>query len=111
MLIDIVDPAVFGIAPKIDGTNKIYSQYGLGLVAIFLPIVCVGLVSLALAIDQRIIIDFLLSFYNVPFAILGLYFFRSILVQLGHHTSKGNIMHAIIILLYWILEIFSYRFF
>ena len=91
MLIDIVDSAVLGIAPKIDGTNKIYSQYGLGLVAIFLPIVCVGkLVSLALAIDQRIVIDFLLSFYNVPFAILGLYFFRSILVQLGAPHTKAT---------------------
>ena len=71
MLIDVVDPAVLEIAPKIDGTDKIYSQYGLGLVAIFLPIVCVGkLVSLALAIDQRIVIDFLLSFYNVPLLFL-----------------------------------------
>ena len=42
MLIDVVDPAVLEIAPKIDGTNKIYSQYGLGLVAIFLPIVSLG---------------------------------------------------------------------
>ena len=91
MLIDVVDPAVLEIAPKIDGTDKIYSQYGLGLVAIFLPIVCVGkLVSLALAIDQRIVIDFLLSFYNVPFAILGLYFFRSILVRLGTSQAKAT---------------------
>ena len=91
MLIDVIDPTVLKNAPKIDGTNKIYSQYGLGLVAIFLPIVCVGkLVSLTLAIDQRIIIDFLLSFYNVPFAMLGLYFFRSILVQLGTSQAKAT---------------------
>ena len=42
MLIDVVDPAVLEIAPKIDGADKIYSQYGLGLVAIFLPIVCLA---------------------------------------------------------------------
>ena len=91
MLIDIVDPAVLGIAPKIDGTNKIYSQYGLGLVAIFLPIVSLGkIVAIFFNIDQRIIIDFLLSFYNVPFAILGLYSFRSILVQLGTTQAKAT---------------------
>ena len=92
MLIDVVDQEVLEIAPKIDGTDKIYSQYGLGLVAIFLPIVSVGkLISLVLAIDQRITLDFLLSFYNVPFAILGLYFFRSILVRLGTSQSKSNL--------------------
>lgn len=92
MLIDVVDQAVLEIAPKIDGTEKIYSQYGLGLVAIFLPIVSVGkLISLAFGIDQRIIIDFLLSFYNVPFAILGLYFFRSILVRFGTSESMANL--------------------
>ena len=80
--------------------------------AIFLPIVIVGkLISTALAIDQRIVIDCLISFYNVPFAILGLYFFRSILYSTRYLTSKGNIMHAIIILLYWVLEIFRHRFF
>jgi hypothetical protein len=92
MLIDVVDQAVLEIAPKIDGTEKIYSQYGLGLVAIFLPIVSVGkLISLVLGIDQRITIDFLLSFYNVPFAILGLYFFRSILVRVGTSEPKANL--------------------
>ena len=92
MLIDAVDPVVLEIAPKINETDKIYSQYGLGLVAIFLPIVSVGkLISLILAIDQRIIIDFLISFYNIPPAILGLYFFRSILVRLGTSKSKANL--------------------
>jgi len=91
MLIDVVDPTVLEIAPKIHGTDKIYSQYGLGLVVIFLPIVMIGmLISLVFSVDQRIIIDFLLSFYNVPFAIFCLYFFRSILVRLGTSKSKAN---------------------
>ena len=42
MLIDVVDPAVLEIAPKVQGTEKIYSQYGLGLFVIFLPIVTLG---------------------------------------------------------------------
>lgn len=91
MLIDVVDPAVLEIAPKIQGTEKIYSQYGLGLVAIFLPIVSLGkLISLTFGFDQRIVIDFLLSFYNIPFALLGLYFFRSILIRLGTSQPKAN---------------------
>ena len=91
MLIDIIDPAILKNVPKIDGTEKIYSQYGLGLVAIFLPIVGLGkVIASAFNIDQRIIIDFLLSFYNVPFAMLGLYFFRSILVQLGTSQAKAT---------------------
>ena len=91
MLIDVVDDEAFEVTPKIHGTDKIYSQYGLGLVAIFLPIVIVGkLISVALAIDQRIIIDCLISFYNIPFALLGLYFFKSICIRLGISQSKAN---------------------
>ena len=88
MLIDVVCDAALEITPQIPGTDKIYSQYGIGLVAIFLPIVIVGkLISVALAIDQRIIIDFLVSFYNIPFALLGLYFFKSIYIRLGISQS------------------------
>lgn len=92
MLIDVVDPAVLEIAPKVQGTEKIYSQYGLGLFVIFLPIVTLGkLMGLAFGVDQRIAIDFLLSFYNVPFAILGLWFFRSILLRLQATPEKANL--------------------
>ena len=91
ILIDVVDPTVLEIAPKIDGTDKIYSQYGLGLVAIFLPIVSLGkLIAFLFSFDQRIITDFLLSFYNVPFAVLGLYFFRLILLHLGTSQAKAT---------------------
>lgn len=99
MLIEVIDDAVLGIVPKIDGTEKIYSQYGLGLVAIFLPIVCIGkLISLAFDIDNRIWIDFLLSFYNVPFALLALYFFKSILLRLG--TSKPQATTCMLLLFF-----------
>lgn len=92
MLIEAVDPAVLENAPKVEGTDKIYSQYGVGLVVIFLPIILAGKVMASLIqIDQRIPIDFLLSFYNVPFAILGLWFFRSILLRLQATRQKADL--------------------
>ena len=92
MLIEAVDPAVLENVPKVDGTDKIYSQYGLGLVVLFLPVVLAGKAMASLVqIDQRIPIDFLLSFYNVPFAILGLWFFRSILLRLKATPNKANL--------------------
>ena len=92
MLIEAVDPAVLENAPKVEGTDKIYSQYGVGLVVIFLPMVLTGKVMASLIqIDQRIPIDFLLSFYNVPFAILGLWFFRSILLRLQATRQKADL--------------------
>ena len=84
MLIEVVDPAVLEIAPEVAGTEKIYSQYGLGLVGIFLPLVVVGKgIATVTGLEQRVPIDYLLSFYNIPFALLGLWFFRSILTRLG----------------------------
>lgn len=92
MLIEAVDPSVLEIVPKVDGTDKIYSQYGLGLVVVFLPVVLIGKAMASMVqIDQRIPIDFLLSFYNVPFAILGLWFFRSILLRLQATPEKANL--------------------
>lgn len=104
MLIEVVDPQLLAIVPEVEGTEKIYSQYGLGLVALFLPIILLGKTFAILAgIDQRIPIDFLLSFYNIPFAILGLWFFRSILLRLDASRKKAD---AAVILLaittaYW----------
>ena len=73
MLIDAVDPLVLEIAPQVEGTDKIYSQYGLDFAFLSLPIVLTGKVlANPGGIEQRIPIDFLLSFYNIPFAILGL---------------------------------------
>lgn len=97
MLIEVVDPQVLEIAPKVEGTEKIHSQYGLGLVVIFLPIVLLGKVLAGIGgLDQRVLIDFLLSFYNVPFAILGLWFFRSILLRLG--ASEPRATAAVVLL-------------
>ena len=71
MLIDPVDPN--NKMPIIDGTNKIYSQYGIGILAIFVPIVAIAkLLSIASGINEAMVTHFLLSFYNIPFAILGL---------------------------------------
>jgi hypothetical protein len=100
MLIEPVDQRVVDRFPKIEGTDKIYSQYGIGLAIIFIPAVILGkFAALFTNIDQRVFIDFILSFYNIPFALLGLYFFRSIL------------LHDTFVYLYWLLEIFCNRFF
>ena len=91
--IELVDSNVLGIMPNIEGSSKIYSQYGLGLVVIFLPVVILAkIVSLIVGIDQRIIIDFLISFYNIPFALISLYFFRLILFRCGINYSVANLM-------------------
>ena len=69
--------------PTISGTDKIYSQYGIGILAVFVPIVGIAkLFSILSSLDENMITHFLLSFYNIPFAILGLWHFRSILVLL-----------------------------
>jgi hypothetical protein len=91
LLIDPVDIQVVERFPKIEGTDKVYSQYGIGLAIIFLPAVLVGkFMTLLTSIEQRILIDFILSFYNVPFALLGLYFFKSILLRNEINEKKAN---------------------
>jgi hypothetical protein len=92
MLIEPVDPRVVDRFPKVEGTDKIYSQYGIGLAIIFIPLVVVGkLIAFFTSVDQRVFIDFILSFYNIPFALLGLYFFRSILLHFEITHRKANI--------------------
>ena len=91
MLIEPVDQRVVDRFPKIVGTDKIYSQYGIGLAIIFLPAVILGkFIALFTSIDQRVFIDFILSFYNIPFALLGLYFFRSILLHFEVSQRRAN---------------------
>lgn len=84
MLIDPVDSNIRDRMPKVEGTNKIYSQYGIGILIIFIPIVLVAKFFANLTgMDQLMITHFFLSFYNIPFAILGLWNFRHILIALG----------------------------
>ena len=84
MLIDPVDSDIRDRMPKINGTDKIYSQYGIGILIIFIPIVLVAKFFATLTgTDQLMITHFFLSFYNIPFAILGLWNFRHILISLG----------------------------
>ena len=42
MLIDPVDPQIRERMPQIEGTDKIFSQYGIGILIIFIPIVLIG---------------------------------------------------------------------
>ena len=82
MLIDPVDSN--NKMPTIPGTDKIYSQYGIGILAVFVPIVGIAkLLSIVSNLDENILTHFLLSFYNIPFAILALWHFRRILVLLN----------------------------
>ena len=70
--------------PTITGTDKIYSQYGIGILVVFVPLVAIAkLLSMGSGADGTMFTHFLLSFYNIPFAILGLWHFRSILVLLN----------------------------
>jgi hypothetical protein len=70
------------VNPGKDG--KVYSQYGIGLPILFIPFIISGkILSVIFAIPQDILTAFLLSFYNIPFAILGLWFIKKILLSLG----------------------------
>ena len=79
--------------PLVPGTDKIYSQYGIGILAIFIPVILMAkLFSFALGLDETLLSHFILSFYNIPFAILGLWNFREILKALGQNTKISNFL-------------------
>lgn len=91
MRIEPVDPWMIKRMPNVDADGKIYSQYGIGLIAIFLPIVLFSkFISSFLPFDEVILSHFFLSFYNIPFAILGLWYFRKILRLLGQEDASSN---------------------
>lgn len=73
--------------------EKNYSPYGIGLSLIFIPFVLFSKILVWLTgIDLRILLDFILSFYNIPFAILGLYFFQKISLILGASKTESIYM-------------------
>jgi hypothetical protein len=83
--------------PKIENLDKIYSPYGIGLSLIFIPFLITSkLLAWLTGIELRLILDFILSFYNIPFAILGLYFFQNITLQLGASTKKSIFMTIVL---------------
>ena len=93
MLIDPVDPQIRERMPQIEGTDKIFSQYGIGILIIFIPIVLIGKFFASFTgIDQMMATHFFLSFYNIPFAILGLWNFRHILIALGQKKVIGDFL-------------------
>ena len=76
--------------PESGNLQKIFSPYGIGLALIFIPFVIVSKILCWLTgLELRILLDFLLSFYNIPFALMGLYFFQRITTQLGAPRSKS----------------------
>ena len=91
MLIEPVDSN--NRMPIIAGTDKIYSQYGIGILAIFVPIVAVAkLLSIASGLNESLVTHFLLSFYNIPFALLALWHFRSILILLNQKKETATFL-------------------
>jgi hypothetical protein len=104
LLINAPDQSVISKLPLVNDTKKIYSPYGIGLSFIFLPIVLVGkVISFLGNFEQRLIINFLISFYNIPFALLGLYFFKKITIHFGSSVSKANMLMCILAIgtCYW----------
>ena len=93
MLIDPVFNDERNNIPFVEGTNKIYSQYGIGILAIFIPIVLFAkLFCFFTDINEIILTHFLLSFYNIPFAILALWNFKQILKNLGQNNNTANFL-------------------
>ena len=90
------------VNPGKDG--KVYSQYGIGLAILFIPFIISGkILSVIFAIPQDILTAFLLSFYNIPFAILGLWFIKKILISLGRKKIHADATIVIIAIAtaYW----------
>ena len=91
MRIEPVDKDFLAISvnPSVDG--KIYSQYGLGLPILFIPFITLGkiLASIFGQPEERLVY-FALSFYNIPFALLGLWFLKGILLKLGRDIPQAN---------------------
>lgn len=83
LLIEPVDPDLTKTAPVVvDG--KIYSKFGIGLALIFLPFVLAAkTLSFLTGLQSEMLEGFLISFYNIPFALGGLYFFHRLARLLG----------------------------
>ena len=93
LLIDPPDVVAVQNFAQSETTNKIYSPYGIGLSLIFIPFVISSeLLAWLTGLEVRPVLDFVLSFYNIPFAILGLYFFQKITLILGASTRKSIFM-------------------
>lgn len=93
MLIEPIDPEYRQVAPFVDVNGKIYSQYGIGMLAIVLPIVAISKMSfVAFGINEDLLTHFLLSFYNLPFALLALWHFKNILKELGGSEKYSRML-------------------
>ena len=97
LLIDPLDESAVVNFPLLTGTDKVYSPYGIGLSFIFIPIAYAGkIIGHISNLNPRLITDFLLSFYNIPFALIGLYFFQKIIIYLGASKSRAGLMMVIL---------------
>lgn len=93
MLIEPPNSSVLLNTPVIESDGKIYSQYGIGILGIFIPLIWVAKIISSLFIqDESLVTNFLLSFYNIPFALLGLWHFKRILEHLGQGKEKAEFL-------------------
>jgi hypothetical protein len=93
LLIQPPDVSAVQNFPKIETSHKIYSPYGIGLTLIFIPFVLLSkILAWLTSIELRLILDFSLSFYNIPFAIMGLYFFQKITLQLSASKMRSILL-------------------
>ena len=91
MRIEPVDEDVLAISVNPSADGKIYSQYGLGLPILFIPFITLGkILASILGQPEERLVYFALSFYNIPFALLGLWFLKGILLKLGREISQAN---------------------
>ena len=98
LLIEPVDPDLVKTAPVVvDG--KIYSKYGIGLALIFVPLIVVAkFLSFLTGMPTVLVEGFIVSFYNVPFALGSLYYFYRMSTLLGaekRHAALGVILLGI----------------
>ena len=92
LLIEPPDPDVARTAPKLVG-GKMYSKYGIGLVIILLPLVLLGKgLALIPGVSENLVTGFLISFYNIPFAIGVLWFLYGICQKLGMKENRARLV-------------------
>lgn len=104
MRIKPTDPEFIKYSVNPDEDGLIYSQYGIGLPFLFMPfIILAQTISSFIYIPQNITIPFLISFYNIPFTMLSLWFIKEILFKLGINKKQANATTVIVAICtsYW----------
>lgn len=86
-----IPPAVGFTLAGPDGRS--YSKYGIGLAAIFVPVVALshGLAAI-LRLPESLLAGFLVSFLNLPFALLTIVLFTRLLARFGADPAYARLL-------------------